>query len=94
MSRPDGEPPSISPDTRGAVNPAIHRDQTELSGPDIMDKRLPAGKTVTKPGIDWTLVATIRLVCYQLFVICHLPSGRSDRPAQPFFRPSGEPHKW
>jgi hypothetical protein len=46
-------------DTRGAVNPAIRRDQTELSGPDIMDKRLPAGKTVTKPGIDWTLVATI-----------------------------------
>jgi len=46
-------------DSRGAVNPAIRRDQTEFSGPDIMDERLPAGKTVTKPGVDWTLVATI-----------------------------------
>ncbi|MEY2607622.1 MAG: hypothetical protein QOH31_5476 [Verrucomicrobiota bacterium] len=32
-------------------------------------------------------------ICYLLFVICHLPSGRSARPAQPFFRPSGEPDK-
>jgi hypothetical protein len=28
-------------DTRGALDPVIHRDQSELSGPDIMDKRLP-----------------------------------------------------
>jgi hypothetical protein len=46
-------------DTRGGVDSAIRRDQTEISAADIVDKRLPAGNLVTKPGIDWTLVATI-----------------------------------
>jgi hypothetical protein len=46
-------------DTRGAVDPAIRRSQHEISRPDFVDSRLPAGRLVVPPGTDWTLVATV-----------------------------------
>ncbi|MGH3769194.1 MAG: hypothetical protein ACRDS0_17505 [Pseudonocardiaceae bacterium] len=46
-------------DTRGAVDPAIRRDQTAKGAADVVDRQLPAGRLVVDPGTDWTLVATI-----------------------------------
>jgi hypothetical protein len=44
-------------DTRGAVDPAIRRCQTDVA--DFIDPRLPAGRVAVEPGEDWTLVATV-----------------------------------
>ena len=46
-------------DTRGAVDPAIRRDQVGEATEDVVDKKLPEGKLVIQPGADWTPVATI-----------------------------------
>jgi hypothetical protein len=46
-------------DTRGALDPAIRRDQLGHGHPDVVDPKLPAGKLVVPAGTDWTLVATI-----------------------------------
>lgn len=46
-------------DTRGAMHPAIRRDQDEIKEPDFVDGRLPDGALAVGPGPDWTLVATV-----------------------------------
>ncbi|MFZ5889622.1 MAG: hypothetical protein ACOY0T_01025 [Myxococcota bacterium] len=46
-------------DTRGAIPPAVRRDQKLKGCEDFVDERLPEGVLAIKPGTDWTLVATI-----------------------------------
>ncbi|AIY40242.1 hypothetical protein LT85_1084 [Collimonas arenae] len=46
-------------DTRGAVEPAMRRDQVGAASEDVVDKLLPAGKLVIQTGTDWTPVASI-----------------------------------
>lgn len=46
-------------DTRGSLDKAIRRDQINKSAADVVDRKLPAGRLVVRPGHDWTLVATI-----------------------------------
>lgn len=46
-------------DTRTAVDPIVRRDQGEITSKDFVDRRLPDGKLVIAPGVDWSMVVTV-----------------------------------
>ena len=46
-------------DTRGPLPASIRRDQSPEPLQDLVDKRLPNGKTITRTEHDWTLAVTV-----------------------------------
>ncbi|MFB7716252.1 hypothetical protein [Nocardia sp. NPDC056100] len=46
-------------DVRGAVDPAVRADQTEVTTPDFVDDKLPDGVSVATAGADWTLAVSL-----------------------------------
>ncbi len=46
-------------DTRRPMPPSVRADQLGTPTDDVFDERLPAGTLGTRPGIPWTMVATI-----------------------------------
>jgi hypothetical protein len=46
-------------DTRGPVDAAVRQDQLGSATADVVDERLPEGRLGVRPGVAWTLVATV-----------------------------------